>query len=187
MAKGWIGGGGGAWIVDPWLVYVGSALLQGQPRSATHSTDLAVRVWIAEPANRAILRWVRGDVIRRRLNDPKTALEDLTASVNPSQRGWSSVQWRIKTRALLRRPPAARGRRRSRRRRPTRDQGRRRTPLPGPFQRVPTGRSRTCGTPSSPVLVESRRGQWNRRSFAANPRMLPLKRNNREDRPVLSN
>ena len=87
VAKWWIGSGGGAWIVDPWLVYVGSALLHGQPRSATHSTDLALRVWIPERANRAILRWVRGDVIRRRLNDPKTALEDLAASADAA-RAW---------------------------------------------------------------------------------------------------
>jgi len=79
-AKWWIGAGGGAWIVDPWLVYVASSLLHGQPRQATHSTDLALKVWIPQPANRAILRWVRGDVIRRRLNDPKTALADVSAA-----------------------------------------------------------------------------------------------------------
>jgi hypothetical protein len=39
-----------------------------------------LKVWIPQPANRAILRWVRGDVIRRRLNDPKTALADLSAA-----------------------------------------------------------------------------------------------------------
>jgi hypothetical protein len=81
-AKWWIGAGGGAWIVDPWLVYAASALLQGQVRSATHSIDLALRVWIPQPANRAILLWIRGDVIRRRLNDPKTALADLTAAAD---------------------------------------------------------------------------------------------------------
>jgi hypothetical protein len=86
-AKWWIGAGGGAWIVDPWLVYVASALVQGQPRSATHSTDLALRVWIPQPANRAILRWVRGDVIRRRLTDPKTALADLAAAA-PAAPAW---------------------------------------------------------------------------------------------------
>jgi hypothetical protein len=79
-AKWWIAAGGGAWIVDPWLVYAASALLQGQPRQATHSLDLALRVWIPQPANRAILHWVRGDVIRRRLSDPKTALADLAAA-----------------------------------------------------------------------------------------------------------
>ena len=81
-AKWWIGAGGGAWIVDPWLVYAASALLHGQPRNATHSMDLALGVWIPQPANRAILRWVRGDVIRRRLNDPKTALADLAAAAD---------------------------------------------------------------------------------------------------------
>jgi hypothetical protein len=39
-AKGWIGRGGGAWIVDPWLVYAASALLHRQPRSAIHQRPL---------------------------------------------------------------------------------------------------------------------------------------------------
>jgi hypothetical protein len=75
-AKGWIGQGGGAWIVDPWLVYAASALMNGQPKTAVHSIDLALRSWIAEPADRAILRWVRACVIQVRLKDPKTALLD---------------------------------------------------------------------------------------------------------------
>ena len=40
-AKGWIGQGGGAWIVDPWLVYAASAIMNGQRRNAVHSIDLA--------------------------------------------------------------------------------------------------------------------------------------------------
>jgi hypothetical protein len=48
-AKGWIRGGGGAWILDPWLVYVASSLLQGQPRTAVQSLDLALKHWIVEP------------------------------------------------------------------------------------------------------------------------------------------
>jgi hypothetical protein len=76
-AKGWISSGGGAWIPDPWLVYVASSLLHGQPRTAVHSLDLALKHWIVEPPDRAILLWVRGDVIRRQLKDPKTAIADL--------------------------------------------------------------------------------------------------------------
>jgi hypothetical protein len=79
-AKGWNGRGGGVWIVDPWLVGVASALMRGQPRNAVHALDLALRYWIPERLDRAILRWVRGDVIRRRLNDPKSALADLIAA-----------------------------------------------------------------------------------------------------------
>jgi hypothetical protein len=59
-AKGWIGSGGGAWILDPWLVYVASALLVRQPRNAVHSTDIALRHWISDPPDRSILPWVRG-------------------------------------------------------------------------------------------------------------------------------
>src|SRR5690348_11496112 len=69
-AKAWIGNGGGAWIVDPWLVYVASALLAGQPRNAVRSTDVALRHWIADSQDRAVLLWVRGNVVRRRLSDP---------------------------------------------------------------------------------------------------------------------
>jgi hypothetical protein len=89
-AKGWIGGGG-AWIVDPWLIYVASALRHGQPRGAVHSTDLALKHWIPESEDRAILLWIRGEVVRRRLNDPKTALPDL-ASAAESAPSWLAAQ-----------------------------------------------------------------------------------------------
>ena len=79
-AKAWIGSGGGAWIVDPWLVYVASALLAGQPRNAVRSTDVALRHWIADSQDRAVLLWVRGNVVRRRLSDPKSALPDLAVA-----------------------------------------------------------------------------------------------------------
>lgn len=80
-AKGWIGGGGGAWIVDPWLVYAVSALMHGQPRTAVHSLDLGLRHWIDAPEDRALLHYVRGTLIRRRLSDPKTARACLEAAV----------------------------------------------------------------------------------------------------------
>jgi len=76
-AKGWISGGGGATLLDPWLAYVASALLQGQPRTATHSIDLALRSWIPRRADRSVLHWTRSRIIRFRLNDPKTACTDL--------------------------------------------------------------------------------------------------------------
>jgi hypothetical protein len=79
-AKGWISSGGGAWIVDPWLVYAASAQLHGQPRSAVHSIDLALAHWITEPRDRAILLWVRGGIVRLHLKDPRSALADLTAA-----------------------------------------------------------------------------------------------------------
>ena len=90
-AKGWIRGGGGAWIVDPWLVYVASALLHGQPRTAVHSTDLALKHWIPEAEDRAILLWIRGEIVRRRLNDPKAALANL-ASAAESAPSWLAEQ-----------------------------------------------------------------------------------------------
>jgi hypothetical protein len=39
--------------------------------------DLALEHWIAETAPRGVLLYVRGEVIRRHLRDPKTALDDL--------------------------------------------------------------------------------------------------------------
>jgi hypothetical protein len=78
--KSWIGRGGGAWVVDAWLLYVVSALLHGQPRVAVHSVDLALRTWIEAAEDRAVLLWVRATVIHRRLKDPKTAQADYTAA-----------------------------------------------------------------------------------------------------------
>lgn len=80
-AKGWISPGGGARSVEPWLVYVASSLLQGHRRTAVHSCDLALRNWIREEDARAVLRYVRGEVIRRHMEDPKTAQSDLDASL----------------------------------------------------------------------------------------------------------
>ncbi len=76
-AKGWIGSGGGEHSVEPWLVYVAAAINQSQRRMAVHAVDLALANWIAEAAPRGVLLYVRGEVIRRHLRDPKTALEDL--------------------------------------------------------------------------------------------------------------
>ena len=74
--KSWITSGGGAWDIDAWLLYVVSALRQGQPRTAVRSVDLALGVWIEAPEDRAILHWVRAAVVHRSLKDPKTALAD---------------------------------------------------------------------------------------------------------------
>jgi hypothetical protein len=79
-AKGWIGSGGGARSVEPWLVYMASSLLRGQPRGAVNSADLALKHWIRAKKARAVIRYARGEVIRLHLRDPKTALDDLRAS-----------------------------------------------------------------------------------------------------------
>src|SRR5918994_953932 len=47
--KSWITTGGGAWVVDSWLLYVVSALLHGQPKGAVHSADLALANRIEAP------------------------------------------------------------------------------------------------------------------------------------------
>jgi hypothetical protein len=78
--KAWISSGGGAWIVDAWLLYVVSALLHRQPRTAVHSVDLALANWIEASEERALLRWVRASIVHRRLEDPKTAQADYEAA-----------------------------------------------------------------------------------------------------------
>ncbi len=74
--KSWISRGG-AGRVEPWLLYVASALQQGWPKTAVHSCDLGLSTWIDDGPSRAVLNFVRGEVIRRHLNDPKTAAADL--------------------------------------------------------------------------------------------------------------
>ena len=81
-AKGWIAHGGGAWIVEPWLVYAATSFMMGQPRTAVHSLDLALKHWLHEPGDRAVLRWVRGSIVRTHLADPKTALPDLETALS---------------------------------------------------------------------------------------------------------
>ncbi len=78
-AKSWILRGG-ARRIEPWLFYVASALQQGRPKTAVNSCDLGLRTWCEDEPSRAILRFVRGEVIRHRLNDPKTAINDLDAA-----------------------------------------------------------------------------------------------------------
>ena len=74
--KAWISRGGGAWVIDAWLMYVASGLLHGQPRISVRSADLALGTWIESEQDRAVLLWVRGAVIHEKLNDPKTAVTD---------------------------------------------------------------------------------------------------------------
>ncbi|WP_143162551.1 hypothetical protein [Couchioplanes caeruleus] len=74
-AKGWIGAGGGPHL-DPWLVYVADALLRGQPRNAVHAVDLAIGGWLPGPQDRATMLYIRGVIVFRRLDDPRTALRD---------------------------------------------------------------------------------------------------------------
>jgi hypothetical protein len=85
--KTWIGWGGGAWLPDCWMLYAASALLQGQPKNAVHSLDLGLGTWIEGPIDRTVLAWCRGQVVRRRLSDPKTALLDMEDAVL-SLPGW---------------------------------------------------------------------------------------------------
>ena len=75
-AKSWITSGG-ATHPDPWLVYVASSLLDGKPRNAVHSIDLALGRWLPGAQDRAAFRWLRGCIVRTKLKDPKTALLDL--------------------------------------------------------------------------------------------------------------
>ena len=76
-AKSWVGSGGGAQLLDPWLAYVASAMLKGEPRTAVHAIDLALKNWIPDKENRAVLLWVRSRIVRVRLKDPRSALTDL--------------------------------------------------------------------------------------------------------------
>jgi hypothetical protein len=81
-AKTWISAGGGAFQLDPWLVYAASALIHRQPKNAVHSIDLALRHWIGDAAEQAVLRWVRGIIIWQPMNDPKSALADLEVAAS---------------------------------------------------------------------------------------------------------
>ena len=85
--KSWVGWGGGAWVTDTWLLYAVSALIEGKPKSAVHSLDLGLRTWIEGDSDRAVLQWCRGAVIWSALNDPKTALADLTTT-RPAAPRW---------------------------------------------------------------------------------------------------
>jgi hypothetical protein len=82
--KSWVGWGGGAWIPDTWLLYAVSGLLHGQPRSAVHSLDLGIGIWLTGPIDRGLLIWCRGVVVMRYLTDPKTALLDLRSVEEPA-------------------------------------------------------------------------------------------------------
>ena len=78
--KSWIGWGGGAWLPDTWLLYATSALLKREPKNAVHSLDLGLGIWIEGPADRALMTWCRGVLVWKVLNDPKTAVIDLSAA-----------------------------------------------------------------------------------------------------------
>jgi hypothetical protein len=82
-AKGWIGAGGGPHI-DPWLV---GALLRGQPRNAVYAIDLANGAWLPGQQDRATMRYVRGVIVFRHLDDPKAALRHLEPA-QPALPGW---------------------------------------------------------------------------------------------------
>jgi hypothetical protein len=75
-AQAWISHGG-VRTLGPWLISVAHMLQVGQPRNAVHAADLALKNWIGDDVRRAVLRYVRGEVIRRHLRDPKTAQADL--------------------------------------------------------------------------------------------------------------
>ncbi|MEU8213915.1 hypothetical protein AB0B85_32470 [Micromonospora sp. NPDC049044] len=89
-AKGWVGSGGGSHI-EPWLIYVASALLSGKARDAVHAIDLAIGLWLPGKHDRAALLWLRGCVVHRRLNDPRTALLDLLPA-EPALPPWLTDQ-----------------------------------------------------------------------------------------------
>ncbi|WP_200211031.1 hypothetical protein [Micromonospora coerulea] len=89
-AKGWIGSGGGTHI-EPWLVYVASTLTSEKARDAVHSIDLAVGLWLPGAQDRAAMLWLRGCIVHRRLNDPRTALRDLLVA-GPALPVWLANQ-----------------------------------------------------------------------------------------------
>ena len=78
-AQAWISHGG-VRTLGAWLVEVANALQLGQGCTAVHAADLALKHWIGDDTRRAVLRYVRGEVIRRHLKDPKTAQADLDAA-----------------------------------------------------------------------------------------------------------
>lgn len=92
-AKGWIGSGGGAWLIDPWLVYVCSALIESKPRLGLHSIDLALRNWISDATDRSVLYWVRGAILYRILNDPGGASIEFSKSL-ASAPSWLAAEAR---------------------------------------------------------------------------------------------
>ena len=75
-AQAWISHGG-VRTLGPWLISVAHMLQVGQPLNSVHAADLALKNWIGDDPRRAVLRYVRGEVIRRHLRDPKTAEADL--------------------------------------------------------------------------------------------------------------
>lgn len=52
-------------------------MLHGEGRTAVHACDLALKYWLERPDQRAVLYYVRGEVVRRVLRDPETAQADL--------------------------------------------------------------------------------------------------------------
>ncbi|WP_406632986.1 hypothetical protein [Amycolatopsis sp. WGS_07] len=68
---------GGAYLPEAWLMDVCSALLHRQPKTAVHSCDLALQMWVERPQDRAVLHFVRGLLIADHLGDPKTAVAGL--------------------------------------------------------------------------------------------------------------
>jgi len=86
-AKGWIGSGGGALLLDPWLTYIAAYLARRQPRNAVHAADLALGSWVDRDGDRAILCWIRAEIVRHWLKDPKTALADYVSA------GESAPSW----------------------------------------------------------------------------------------------
>jgi hypothetical protein len=70
---------------------VASALSSEKARDAVHSIDLAVGLWLPGAQDRAALLWLRGCIVHRRLNDPRTALRDLLL-VGPALPVWLANQ-----------------------------------------------------------------------------------------------
>lgn len=88
--KSWIGWGGGAWLPDTWILYGVAGILDGKPRNAVHGLDLGIRTWLTGASDRAAFTWLRGIVVKERLNDPKTAVLDLRAARDHLP-GWLSA------------------------------------------------------------------------------------------------
>ncbi|GIG26308.1 hypothetical protein [Cellulomonas denverensis] len=108
-AMRWRTAGGGSFTPDAWLMDVASALLHRQPTTAVHCCDLALTTWVERPADRLVLRHLRGVLIADHVGDPARALDDLTAAAT------DGPDWlRDRARADLDRVRAAAGRSRVR-------------------------------------------------------------------------
>ena len=88
-------------------MYVAAAIAEGRRKTAIHATDLALKHWVRSGERRAFLLYVRGQVVRRHMRDPKTALGDLSAAGEQAP-AWLQVEVADALRACKREARASR-------------------------------------------------------------------------------